>query len=383
VCGLDGCEQHLTLPSAVTQENAAVDAWEAAEQMVAPAAIVAHNALQRSGGGDPAMLPGRTAPKRRTGTASAGDGSSEFTLGKTDSESGRLILSARRTLPTAEAYLRAFHQHPDGPTLRGYAGQLLEWRDNRYAVVDDDALRARLHPWLHRSLRVIHDRRTGAPALADFEANPATVNQALESIRNLAHLDASLSPPCWLGARPDLPPASEVLSFRSGNLHINTGRIFAPTPALFTTSALDFDYDGSAPAPRRFLAFLDQQWGDDPESIALLQEWWGYCLTPDTRQQKILLDVGPKRSGKGTRARLLTRLVGAANVVAPTTSSLAGAFGLQPLIGKSLATVTDARFGGEHLSTVVERLLSISGEDAISIDRKFLGSVTLDRKSVV
>jgi putative DNA primase/helicase len=55
----------------------------------------------------------------------------------------------------------------------------------------------------------------------------------------------------------------------------------------------------------------------------------------------------------------------------------AGAFGLQQLIGKSVAIVSDARFAGDNISTVTERLLCISGEDALSIDRKFLGSVTM------
>jgi putative DNA primase/helicase len=73
----------------------------------------------------------------------------------------------------------------------------------------------------------------------------------------------------------------------------------------------------------------------------------------------------------------VTRLVGAGNVVGPTTSSLAGAFGLQPLIGKTLAIVSDARFAGENIGVVVERLLCISGEDTLTVDRKFLGSVTM------
>lgn len=117
--------------------------------------------------------------------------------------------------------------------------------------------------------------------------------------------------------------------------------------------------------------------GDDLESVELLQEWMGYCLTGDTSQQKMLLLVGPRRSGKGTIGRILTRLVGSANVVGPTTSSLAGNFGLQPLIEKSLAIVSDARFGGDSVSTVVERLLCISGEDTLTIDRKFLGAVSM------
>src|SRR5690606_6087501 len=91
----------------------------------------------------------------------------------------------------------------------------------------------------------------------------------------------------------------------------------------------------------------------------------------------MLMLVGPRRSGKGTVGRVLTRLVGAANVVGPTIGSLAGDFGLQPLIGKSLAIVSDARFSGQKMPVVIERLLCISGEDMVSVDRKYLGAVNM------
>jgi putative DNA primase/helicase len=146
---------------------------------------------------------------------------------------------------------------------------------------------------------------------------------------------------------------------------------------FFNVNGLDFDPVPNVAPPMEWLGFLHQLFEDDIQSQELLQEWFGYSLTPDTCQQKMLLMVGPRRSGKGTIARVLTQLVGQGNVCGPTTSSLAGPFGLQPLIGKSLAIVSDARFSGENISTVVERLLCISGEDAVTIDRKYLGSVTM------
>jgi hypothetical protein len=59
----------------------------------------------------------------------------------------------------------------------------------------------------------------------------------------------------------------------------------------------------------------------------------------------------------------------ARHVAAPTLTSMSSKLGLQPLIGKPLALISHARIHGSH-SVVVERLLSISGEDAITIDRK-------------
>ncbi len=325
----------------------------------------------------------RRSPPKSEAPASNGSGDptdeeqQAIALGQRDPKSGRLVLSPKRTLPTAEAYVREFNQHGDGRTLHGYASLLMEWRGNRYCQVEDEAIKHRLQPWLHAALRYVLNKRTGEMELVDFESNPTTVKQALDTIRAYTHLPATTISPSWLDAQKDRPPALEILPCKSVNLHIPTGRVLPATPALFSTNALDFDYDPNPDAPERWIKFLEQLFGDDLESVDLLQECFGYFLTADTSQHKMLLMVGPPRSGKGTIGRVLTRLVGAANVVGPTTSSLAGNFGLQPLIGKSLAIVSDARFTGEHVSTVVERLLCISGEDTLSIDRKFLGAVSM------
>ena len=82
--------------------------------------------------------------------------------------------------------------------------------------------------------------------------------------------------------------------------------------------------------------------------------------------------VGPTRGGKGTIARILGKLVGPANVAGPTLSSLSHDFGLAPLLGKSLAVISDARLDAQRdASVVVERLLAISGEDTITVNRKY------------
>lgn len=81
--------------------------------------------------------------------------------------------------------------------------------------------------------------------------------------------------------------------------------------------------------------------------------------------------VGPKRSGKGTIARILKRLIGEANVATPSLWGLSTNFGLQTLIGKPLAIIADARLTGRtDQGIITERLLTISGEDGIDIDRK-------------
>ena len=63
--------------------------------------------------------------------------------------------------------------------------------------------------------------------------------------------------------------------------------------------------------------FLRQLWPDDEESIAALQEFFAYVLSGRTDLHKIMLLIGPTRSGKGTIARVLAALLGKGNVAGP------------------------------------------------------------------
>ncbi len=326
-------------------------------------------------------LPGRpsqqgTTPDKATDDARR-DAEGAVPLGQRDPETGRLVLSPKETLPTARAFVEEFHLHPEGRTLHSYAGTIVVWRGNRFVEIEQETLRQRLQPWLHEALRYRYNRLTESMELVDFESNPSTIKSAVESIRAYAHLPATITPTIWLSDSEERPDPRDLLPCATGNLHVPTGRMLPSTPALFNVNALEFDYDADAEAPERWIKFLEQLWDDDIESVSLLQEWLGYCLVGDTSQHKMLLIVGPRRSGKGTIARVLTRLVGPGNVCGPTTSSLAGLFGLQPLIGKSVAIVSDARFSGKDVQTVVERLLCVSGEDSLTIDRKHMTSVTM------
>lgn len=298
-------------------------------------------------------------------------------LGEKDPQSGKYVLSPRKTVPTASAYIREFHTHEDGRTLTTYSGVPFVWRNNRHEPIEQQAIEQKLYPWLHDSLRYVMNRKTEELELVDFEANPSTVKAALQTILSQTYLANEVEPPVWHPADPTRLPADELLVCKSCSVHLPTLKTIPPTPRLFVTASLDFDYDENATEPKRWLAFLSEVFSGDQHSIFLLQQWFGYCLTMNTRQQKMLLMIGPKRSGKGTVARILRRLIGMGNVAGPTVGSLAGPFGLQPLIGKSLAIVSDARFAGDGVSSVVERLLCISGEDTLTIDRKFLPSVTM------
>jgi putative DNA primase/helicase len=69
----------------------------------------------------------------------------------------------------------------------------------------------------------------------------------------------------------------------------------------------------------------------------------------------------------------MQRLVGNRNTCSPTLAAFGRDFGKQVLVGKTLAIISDARISGRtDTAAVAETLLSISGEDTQTVERKFL-----------
>ena len=101
-----------------------------------------------------------------------------------------------------------------------------------------------------------------------------------------------------------------------------------------------------------------------------MQEMFGYILSGETNQQKFFNIIGPRRSGKGTINKVLVDLLGQHNTVAPQLEELCDTFGLQPWLGKLLASFTDARAPERNRSAVVSQLLRIVGGDTVTVNRK-------------
>lgn len=278
----------------------------------------------------------------------------------------RIIASPKDPLPNARRFVEECFTRDGVRTLHHQQDAWLAWDGTCYREIEAATIRSEIYRWLEGAVWLDGDGRE-----RPWQPTRAHVENILDAVKAVAHLQKEVHAPAWLG-EPGPYPATELISCRNGLLHVPTRTLLPHDPRLFTTWALPFDYDPNAPAPAQWLTFLQQLWEDDQQSIDTLQEWFGYCLTADTSQQKALMIVGPPRSGKGTILRVLRHLVGPENVVAPTLSSFATNFGLAALIGKLVATISDARLSGRaDQQVIVERLLSITGEDALTIDRKY------------
>ncbi len=276
-----------------------------------------------------------------------------------------IVPSPSRPMSVAREFARALYTHHDVFVLRNHRGDFYRWNGACWPEIDKRDVRGAAYKWLEHAVYVDSE---GSPK--PFSPSRRKIDDVVDALRAIVLLDSSVDAPLWTEQRDDLP--AEIISMTNGLLHLPTRRLLPHTPHLFTHHSLPFDFEPDAPQPGRWLSFLHELWHEDESAISALQEVFGYVLGGDTRQQKIFMLVGPKRGGKGTIGRVLTGLLGSHNVAAPTLASMTTNFGLAPLIGKPLGLVSDARLSGraDH-KIVVERLLSVSGEDSLTIDRKY------------
>ena len=236
---------------------------------------------------------------------------------------------------------------------------------NSYVEEPSEAFASRVWNWIDRK-----------PYKKDEEIKALVAGKELIANVTAAAIAQRQGPrdlPTWHPREACDPAAADLLAVQNGLLDLATMTLLPPTPRFVTRNASPVAYDASAPLPTRWTRFLAEVFLDDQEARDTLQEVVGYLLTQDTSQQKIFCLVGPPRSGKGTINRVIQLLLGEGNYTSPTAANLArGDFGLQRLIGRQLATISDMRMGrNADPAALAENLLRISGEDEVSIDRKF------------
>ena len=279
---------------------------------------------------------------------------------------GDIILDAG-TMNHARTFLDNYYSSEEGYKLVHYADDFYIHVGTHYEVIEEATIRARVYTFLDKC------KKAGKQgAIAPFNPSPASVSGALDAVKSIVHLPnhPNTKPPIWLEdyARTK-PEASKLVSLMNGLFHLEDSILIPHSLGFFTQNSLPFEYNPLATSPT-WEAFLQSIWPDDQESIDLLQEMFGYILSGDTRQQKFFNVIGPRRSGKGTINKVLVALLGQHNTVAPELGELCDTFGLQPWLGKLLASFTDARAPERNRSAVVSQLLRIVGGDTITVNRK-------------
>ncbi|MFD6913788.1 phage/plasmid primase, P4 family [Streptomyces virginiae] len=262
-------------------------------------------------------------------------------------------------------------QTEDGKLVcRRWRGSWMRWTGTCWRELDEAQVRKAMYERLEHAIYRAPGK-DGEPEERAWAPTKQKISNLLDALGSITLLPTDTDAPAWLdGSGESESDSDPIVACANGLLRIRDRALMPHTPGFFNLVSVPFAYDRTATAPT-WEQFLSQIWPDDPAAITALQEWFGYVLSGRTDLQKILLVVGPSRSGKGTIARVLKALVGKENLAGPTLAGLGTNFGLATLVGKSLAIISDARLSGNDNSQMVERLLTISGDDTIDVDRKY------------
>jgi putative DNA primase/helicase len=233
-------------------------------------------------------------------------------------------------------------------------GDFYDWVGTHYEMREREEIDAEVYKFLDCSLTT-----SGTP----FKSNSRIVCEVLKAMQ----ARILVSPRYTM---PGLIPC------RNGRLDIATGTLHRHSDEWLILNSLPFAYEPDLPEPQTWLGFLETLWPNDDGieggAICALQEMIGYIVSGRTNLQKIFLLIGPPRSGKGTIASVIENLVGHQSYVGVPFAQLGQEFGMAVLIGKSVMVVPDARpAAAANLGMLTERLLSISGEDTVSVRRKY------------
>ena len=282
-------------------------------------------------------------------------------------EHPRSLSESDSPMAAAKWLLAEEYSNRDGASLlRWWRDEFWAWRGTHYAKIEKSEFQARILRWLDDN---------------NLQAKPRFAKDVVECIAALCIVPFQDEQPIILlnadQRKPDFK-AENIIAFQNGLLNIikvGGQMVLHPhTPRWFSGNVLSFDFDPPANCPS-WLEFLAQTLGDD-ELIDLLQRFMGLLLTSDTSYQKILLMVGPPRSGKGTICRVIQCVIGEHACTSPSLSSLASDFGLWPLCEKTVVICPDAHLGRNTDTTrVLEMIKAISGEDRLNINRKYLPAI--------
>lgn len=259
-------------------------------------------------------------------------------------------------------------------SLKFHSNVFLRFNGQCYQVVDQNTLLSMIDTYLRKEL----PQRRGVRV----NISNSLRREILDTLRYRAEIlvDMECKLPSWQG--PDVPAEGELLVLKNGILALDkllSGNfsdihdiLFPHDPRFFSTSCLPFDFELEATCPT-WRTFLDQTFPNDPDSIACLQEWFGYNLSNENNLKRFMLFTGPTDSGKSVTTNVLTYLIGEDNTSHIPLGDFQNDFKLVSIYGKKANICTEIH----NTSSRAEQMLkAITGGDRIQLNRKFKDSVS-------
>jgi putative DNA primase/helicase len=173
--------------------------------------------------------------------------------------------------------------------------------------------------------------RSKALLMLQDEGNSAKAADVANMVRDLSTLP--------IGRR--MNDHSDLICLQSGMFNLKTGELTPHDKSYFSTYMLPIDFNPQkVPDCLLWKASLEQ-WVKDTGSIRELQKFAGYCLTRETRYERMLMLLGPGGDGKSTWMNIMRQMVGPDNCSHIPMGRLEDQFYLSRLVDKLINMGTE------------------------------------------
>jgi P4 family phage/plasmid primase-like protien len=161
-----------------------------------------------------------------------------------------------------------------------------------------------------------------------------------------------------------------IINFQNGLFSVDEKILTPHTMRIISTNMLPYKYDPTATAPI-FMKVLEEATENCKVKQQIIQEFAGYCLSRDTRLEKILFLIGAAGSGKSTVLDGISAMLGEENVSSATIDKLCQPRYTGLFIDKIANIASEIP---KDITGYEESLKAIISGEKITIDTKYLPS---------
>jgi len=159
--------------------------------------------------------------------------------------------------------------------------------------------------WREDETSAVFDKARGLCRAVRGEARAMSSKRAIEGVEVMASRDprVAMTTRGW-NSDPWL------LGTPSGYVNLRTGELSEADPSQNVSQLTSVGPAGSGTPTPHFATFLDEVTQGDPGLRRFLQQYFGYCLTGDTREQVLFFVHGPGGNGKSVLQNVVTEIMG-------------------------------------------------------------------------
>ena len=273
-----------------------------------------------------------------------------------------------------------------GISVRYWREETHIWDGQRWCVEPAEEMTDRIVRFLLEEFRRIYEIAKAEDGAADSEKKPkkprvtrSVVSNVEMVIRALCAIPSSIEYGSEIIIGEDgrvigaVNPRRTLIAFRNGILDVDRivsgecAELEPHRPEYFSPVVLPYEYDPSVEPGGMWRWFLATSLKSHADKITILQEWMGYCLTPDTSHQYCLLLEGEGRNGKSVYQAALQAVVGVENCSYVDLESFGQRFALGSTIGKLVNVIDDIQTGDRVAEGIFKSW--VSGQ-TVQVDRK-------------